>query len=163
MSQVKDMTALMVDCVQDLYENELLTIDKLPGILKAATSPELRDALVTHIAASQGQAHRLERIAEQLGEKAKGLKCLWADGILEDAKRDTKSVAAGPLLDTALIGAIRKLEGAEIVSYETAIGVARSLGMHDAAALLVQTRSEEVAMDTVLQRLLATGLGVSVV
>lgn len=53
--------------------------------------------------------------------------------------------------------------GVEIVSCETAIGVARALGMHDVAALLVQTRSEEVAMDAMLQRLLAAGLGISVV
>ncbi len=48
----------------------------------------------------------------------------------------------GPLLDAALIGAVRKLEGAEAVSYETAIGMARALNMQDAAALLVQARAD---------------------
>jgi len=68
-------------------------------------------------------------------------------------------VEPGPLLDAALIGAVRKLEGAEVVSYETAIGVAQALGMQDAAGLLVRTRAEEAAMDAILQELLAATLG----
>jgi len=45
------------------------------------------------------------------------------------------------------------------VPYETAIGMARALGMHDAAALLVRTREEEAAMDATLQALLVATLG----
>lgn len=159
MSKVSDMKGLMVDCVQDLHSNETLTAGVLPVLLDFVTSPDLRAALVEHRAASGEQARRLQRIAEAMGEKAEGPDSLWASGILGDAKRDTESVGPGPLLDAALIGAVRKLEGAEVVSYETAIGVARALGMEDAAALLAQTRAEEVAMDATLQGLLVATLG----
>lgn len=94
-----------------------------------------------------------------MGEKAEGPDSLWASGILGDAKRDTESVEPDPLLDAALIGAVCKLEGAEVVSYETAIGMARALGMQDAAAMLVQTRAEEAAMDATLRGLLVATLG----
>ena len=47
-----------------------------------------------------------------------------------------------------------------MVSYKAAIGVARPLGLQDAAALLVQTRAEEVSMDTTLEGLLVPALGV---
>jgi len=86
-----------------------LTVCVLPVILDAVTSPELRSALLEHRTASQEQARRLERIAEGMGKKATGPDCLWAGGILGDAKRDTGSMQPGPLLDAALIGAIRKL------------------------------------------------------
>ena len=42
-------------------------------------------------------------------------------GIADDARRDTKSVEKGPLLDAAIVGAIRKAKAAQIVSYDTAI------------------------------------------
>ena len=159
MFKVSDMKGLMVDCVQDLHSNEALTVDVLPVLLDFVTSPDLRAALVEHRAAGKEQARRLQRIAEGMGEKAEGPDSLWASGILGDAKRDTESVEPGPLLDAALTGAVRKLEGSEVVSYETAIGVARALEMHDAAALLVQTRAEEMAMDATLQGLLVATLG----
>ena len=119
----------MVDCLQDLYSNEVLTVGVLPVLLDHVTSPDLRSALVAHRVASEEQARRLQRIAEAMNEKAAGPDSLWASGIPGDAKRDTESVEPGPLLDAVLIGAVRKLEGAEVVSYETAIGVARALGM----------------------------------
>ena len=121
--------------------------------------PDGRAALVEHRTVSEEQARRLQRIAEGMGEKAEGPESLWVFGILGGAKRDTESVAPGPLLDAAPIGAVRKLEEAEVVSYETAIGVARALRMHDAATPLVQTRAEEAAMDATLQGLLVATLG----
>ncbi len=106
----------------------------LPGLLDHVTLPGLHSALVAYHAASKAQARRLQRIAEGMNEKAAGPDSPWASGIPGDAKRDTESVEPGPLLDAALIGAARKLE---VVSCETAIGVARAPGMQDAAALLV--------------------------
>ena len=129
-------------------------------LLDHVTSPDLRSALVAHRAASEKQARRLQRIAEGMNGKAAGPDSLGASGILGDAKLDTESVEPGSLLDAALIGAVRKLERAEVVSYETAIGVARALDTQDAAALLIQTRAEKAAMDATLQGLLAATLGV---
>ena len=128
-------------------------------LLDHVTSPEPRAALVEHRTANGEQARRLQRIAEGMVEKAEGPDSLRATGILGDAKRDTESVAPDPLLDAALTGAVRKLKGAEVVSHKTAIGVARALGMQDAATPLVQTRAEEAAMDATLQGPLAATLG----
>ena len=85
-----------------------------------------------------------------------GPECLWAEAILEDAKRDTEMVKPGPLLDIALIGAVRKLKASEIVAYETAICVARSLGEASALEALQRTHVEEQAFDDTLHRLLDT-------
>lgn len=164
MTQVTDMRGLMIDCVQDLHAGEMLTVDRLPPIIGAVGSPELRAALADHRAASREQARRLRDVARGMGEQVEGPECLWAKGVLDDARRDTRSVAPGPLLDIALIGAIRKLEAAETMSYQTAIGVARALGMDHAAALLARSQEEEEeAMNATLHDLLIGALsGVAV-
>lgn len=159
MTQVKDDQALLLDAVQDLYSNEQQTVDRLGPVVDATTTPELKTALARHRVRSGQQARRLEEIAGMLGDKADGAKSLWADGILEDSHRDIKDVEPGRLLDIALAGAIRKLEHAEIVSYETAIGLARRLAMTRAVELLVQTHSEELAMDDELKAALERALG----
>ena len=61
---------------------------------------------------------------------------------------------AGPLRDTALIGAFRKGKQAERVSYETAIALAAGLGRSEDAALLTRSRNEEAAADARLAQLL---------
>ncbi len=159
MADVNDIRGLMLDCVQDLYANETQTMKLLPAIMDGATASELKAALREHQELSQKQAQRLERIAGTLGENASGPKCIWAGGILEDAQRDIKSVTPGPLLDAALAGAVRKLEQSEVVSYETALGVARAMGLIEAARLLEQTHGEEQAMDARLRTILEAVLG----
>ncbi len=159
MPEINDIRGLMIDCVQDLYANETRTIKLLPAIMDGVTAPELKAALQEHQKQSQKQAQRLERIAGTLGEEANGPKCIWAGGILEDAQRDIRSVAPGPLLDAALAGAVRKLEQSEVVSYETALGVARAMGLIEAAQLLEQTHGEEQAMDARLRAILESVLG----
>lgn len=159
MPDVKTMRDLLVACVQDLHAAEQAAVDRYPPLVDAATAPELKAALEAHRAQSEEQALRLATIAKLLGESAKGPDCLWAKGILDDAKRDTKSVEPGPLLDAALIGALRKLENAEIVSYETALGAARALRHAEAERLLAETHAEERAMDARLAGMLGRALG----
>lgn len=59
MSKASDMKGLMVDCLQDLYSNEALTVGVLPVLLDHVTSPGLRSVLVAHRTASGEQARRL--------------------------------------------------------------------------------------------------------
>ena len=64
-------------------------------------------------------------------------------------------VEPGPLLDAALIGAVRKMAVAALVSYETAIAAADTLGLEPAAAILRQARAQESEADTQLAAALA--------
>ena len=118
---------------------------RLPGILYHADDGTLRDILGAQITQSQSQAERLRAT----GEDVAGPPNLWMAGILDDAERDTQSIVAGPLLDVALIGAIRKAKAAEIVSYETAVATAESLG-HAAAGICRVILEEEQAAHAAL-------------
>jgi hypothetical protein len=75
-------------------------------------------------------------------------------GVMDDAERDTRTIASGPLLDTALIGAIRKGLAADEVSLETGVAVARSLGKERDGELLEQMRERSAQSDGRLRQLL---------
>ena len=159
MPDVKDTRGLLLDCVRDLYAAETEAADRYPSLVEAVAGLELKAVVEAHRVRGREHARRLEAIADLLGESVKGPASKWAEGILDDAEHDTRTVAPGPLLDAALIGALRKLEHAEIVSYETAVGVARAMGLAEVVRLLEQTHAEERVMDARLVPLLAQALG----
>jgi ferritin-like metal-binding protein YciE len=76
-------------------------------------------------------------------------------GVLDDADRDAGSHQPGPVLDIALVGAVRKAKAAEIVSYDTAIALARRLEDTTMAAVLEAGRASSIATDTALRERLA--------
>jgi ferritin-like metal-binding protein YciE len=64
------------------------------------------------------------------------------------------------LRDTALIGAFRKGKQAERVSYETAVLLARRLGMKDVEVRLTAFRGQEEQADRELESLLQATIGI---
>ena len=136
MSKTDSYDALLTVCIQDLHAGETMLADTMPELTKAVNDPALA-------AVFERVRSGAERAAERLAETDRhqgGAKNLWMDGITSDARRDTRSVEAGPLLDAALIGAVRKAKAAQIVSYDTAIAVARALKKKDFADTLVSIR-----------------------
>ena len=123
--------------------------DGLPRIAEAA-SGKLRPALQ-----AIAQTYSDERKTfEASGHDLSGPENLWMAGVMDDARRDTETVEPGPLLDTALIGAIRKGLAADYVSLETGIAVARSLGRTDDADMLEAMHRRCAGHDRELARLL---------
>jgi ferritin-like metal-binding protein YciE len=151
MAEVDSLEALVIDCLQDLAIGERASLDRW-GALQGAAGRDLAEALRQHRTETQGQLHRLERIAAELRVEPSGPENLWMAGMLADAERDAATVTPGPLLDTALVGAWRKVEGAEAASYDTAAAVARALGREDHARAFAAGAEEERRQD---QRLLA--------
>lgn len=153
MADVDSLDQLLTDCVQDLAMGERASLDRW-GALQDAAGPELAAALRQHRTETQAQLHRLERIAAELRVEASGPQNLWMAGMLDDATRDTRTVAPGPLLDLALVGAWRKMEVAEAASYDTAAAVARALGREDHARAFAAGAEEERRQDRRLLDLL---------
>lgn len=147
MPDVTDMRGLLVDCVQDLREGEAVTLKRLPKVVEAVISGPVAGTLHRRLAAAQARADDLDAIAASLGVDARGPENLWMSAMLEDAGRDTEMVEKGPLLDIALIGAVRKMVVASRVSYETAVAVARRLGLSDAEARLGRACDAEAEAD----------------
>ena len=61
---VSNLEELLIDELKDLYSAEKQIVRALPKLAKAATSPELNQALLSHLEETRGQVERLEKISE---------------------------------------------------------------------------------------------------
>jgi len=154
MSEAATPAALLIVAVQDLFDGERAWAERLPAIA-AKAGDGLARFLAQEPPRAAAQAERLRAIAAHRGAEPADAPNLWLRAILDDAERDTRTVAAGALRDIALAGAFRKAKQSERVSYETAIGLARACGDAPAADALTRSRDEEAAADAWLAPALA--------
>lgn len=148
MTKTSSRAALLHVALQDLHAGKLAQVERLPALAEAAREPALRGLLAAEVERARAQAARLAGAGGDMGGPAN----LWMGGVLDDAERDARSHAPGPLLDVALVGAIRKAKAAEIVSSETAIALARAEGLGTIEAAVEADRVEEVASDRALKK-----------
>jgi ferritin-like metal-binding protein YciE len=125
-------------------------------MIKAANSDELRAAIESHLAETEGHVTRLEKVAESLGEKLKKKKCAAMEGILEEASELLEEQKDKSSLDAAIIAAGQKVEHNEIVSYGTVRAWAEQMGHEEAMELLQETLDEESAADEKLTAIAET-------
>lgn len=150
---VKNFEELIIDELKDLYSAEKQIVRALPKLAKAATTPELSEALLSHLEETKGQVERLEQIAEIVGKKLTGKTCAGMKGVLEEGSEVLEDVEKGQLRDAALIGASQRVEHYEMAGYGTARDFAKLLGWNDVAQLLQETLDEEEAADKKLTAL----------
>lgn len=118
----KTKQELLEVCIWDLAEGCRALVERLPGVARHASDAPLRTDFDRAVGEARERAARLDALID----KSNGPENLWMAGILDDAERDTESVAPGELLDVAMIGAIRKAFHAEVASIHTAQAMARA-------------------------------------
>src|SRR4051794_6530706 len=143
---------MLTDSLRDILDAERQGLKSLPRLAKAATSPELKQALTDHAEVTRGQITRLEQIFEIMGERAKPKPCKAMQGLVEEAMQHLQEHERGHELDAVLIASGQKVEHYEIASYGTARAMAKSAGLKDAANLLQETLKEEEATDKLLTK-----------
>jgi ferritin-like metal-binding protein YciE len=144
---VETLQELFIDELKDLYSAEKQIVRSLPKLAKAASTPELKDALQSHLEETKGQVERLEQIAQIVGKKLTGKTCAGMKGVLEEGSEVLEEVEEGNVRDAALIGASQRVEHYEMAGYGTARDFAQLLGLEDVVDLLEQTLEEEKAAD----------------
>lgn len=150
MADTENAQDLLTTCIQDMFAGELDLAARLPAVAAQAGDTSLRAVLDDIVSQARAHAARLE----DSGRAKDGPDNIWMRGILDDAERDTRTIVAGPLLDTAMIGAVRKALAAKSVSYETAIAMAEALGERELAAAIRRLHADETECDARLARLL---------
>lgn len=137
--------------IKDIYWAEKHLVKTLPKMAKAATSSQLKDAFVNHLAETKVHVERLDQIFELLEEKPQAKKCeamegitREGDGIIEDTESGTST------RDVGLILAGQKVEHYEISTYGGLAQLARNLGKNEIAELLETTLEEEKNADELL-------------
>ena len=149
----EDFKSLMIEALQDAYSAETQLVDALPEMAEAASTPALRQAFEEHLAVTQRQVERLERVAEMLDADPEGEECEAMEGLTAEGEEIIANHEQGPVRDAALIGAAQKVEHYEIATYGTLCAMAKAAGMAEVAELLHQSLMEEKETDELLTKI----------
>ena len=149
----KDLKALFVHQLKDIYFAENAILKALPQIAEAAQSEERKGALAVHLKETEGQVKRLEQVFELVGERPEGVECKAIQGIIEEGQEVLREFQGGEALDAGLIAAAQAVEHYEITRYGTLLAWAKQLGLSEAEGLLRETLIEEENTDELLSDL----------
>jgi len=155
-NDISSFSGLFLHTLRDIYYAEKHIARFTPHMIEKAGTPELREALENHLAETENQVARLERVFGLLGEEPKGTMCEAINGILDESESIMGHVSNPDVLDAAMLAAAQAVEHYEITRYGTLYSWARELGREDCAWLLHESLEEERRAD---ERL--TMLGVS--
>ena len=144
---------LYVEELRHLYDAEAQLVRALPRLARAADGAELRAALLRHLAVTEGQVERLDRVFGRLGERPRRKKCVAMAGLIAEAGRALDRDAHPAVRDAALIGAAQKVEHFEMAAYGCVRDYAWLLRDDDAAQALQDSMDEEAAADIRLTEL----------
>ncbi len=145
-----NLSELFEDSLKDIYWAEKALTKALPKMEKNATNPELKTAIMDHLAATQEQITRLEEVFQLIGKKAVAKKCAAMQGLIEEGDGIIEDTEPGSVRDAGIIGAAQKVEHYEIATYGTLKTYATILGLNKAADLLEETLNEEKEADDLL-------------
>jgi len=152
----KNLSALFLDTLKDIYYAEKQIYKSLPKMAKAADSDQLRAAFEKHHDETENHIQRLEQIFELVNKPARGKKCDAIEGILDEGEEIMDKYKDAPALDAGLLAAAQAVEHYEISRYGTLKAWAEKLDMPDAVKLLDQTLAEEKKTDETLTKIANT-------
>ena len=133
--------------LKDIYNSELQILKALPKMAKAAKSPKLKQAFLSHLEETKGQVKRLEKVGKLMKESLKGEVCKAMHGLLEEGEEILKTAFEKDTKDAALISAAQRVEHYEMAAYGCLKTYAKHLKMKEVEKLLKETLKEEGAAD----------------
>jgi ferritin-like metal-binding protein YciE len=151
--QIKTANDLTLHFLKDIYYAERQILKALPKMVKAAESPELKQAFTMHREETQGQVERLQTVFEALGKRAQGVTCEAINGLIEECEELVEQTEAGPVRDAGLIACAQAVEHYEVARYGALIAWLHGAGMAEAAKPLEETLLQEKAADSKLNEL----------
>jgi ferritin-like metal-binding protein YciE len=151
--QSKTLQDLFLENLKDIYYAEKKILVALPKMAKAVNSDQLRAAFEKHVAETEGQVERLQKVFKLLKQTPKGKTCPAILGLVEEGEEVMEDFEDSPALDAGLLSGAQAVEHYEISRYGTLIAWAEQLGMTQAVQLLQQTLDEEKKTDAALSKL----------
>jgi ferritin-like metal-binding protein YciE len=148
---MESLSDLMEDELKDLYSAETQMLKVLPKLAKKASSSLLKKAFTGHLKETEGHVKRLEQIGKILEITLGGKKCLAMQGLIAEGEEALEDEGPPAVIDSALIGAARRVEHYEMAAYCSTREMAEQLGNDRVAKLLEQTVNEEEAADKKLK------------
>lgn len=150
---VKNLEDLFVATLQDIYYAEKKLVKTLPKLAKKAGSPQLKEAIQSHLTETESHVSRLEDVFAAMDKKLTAKRCEALEGLVKETDEVMAEIEDERTLDAAIISSAQTVEHYEIARYGTLVCWARELGMEDAETLLQATLDEEKAADEKLSEL----------
>jgi ferritin-like metal-binding protein YciE len=138
---------LLVEEIRDIYDAEKQLTKALPKLAKAASTPELEEALRGHLEETQEQVSRLEKVFGFLKVPARGKSCKGMQGLIAEGNEVVSEEEEGEMRDLAIIAAAQRVEHYEISAYGTARTLAEHMELPRVVELLQATEDEEKMAD----------------
>jgi ferritin-like metal-binding protein YciE len=151
--KLDSLKSLYTEELRDLYSAENLIIKALPKMAKAASNPELQEAIRMHLDETKEHVARLTMIFERLETSPKRKTCKAMEGLMEEGQELMKQKGAPEVRDAGLISTAQRIEHYEMAVYGTVGTFARLLGGTEAGHLLRETLQEEGRADEKLTEL----------
>ena len=153
---------LFIDELRDIYWAEKHLTKALPKMKKSATSEELATAFEDHLAVTEKQIERVEKVFELLDMTPRAKKCEAMEGLVKEAQNIMEELPKGSsVIDAGLIIAGQKVEHYEIAAYGSLVQLAKTMGENEVANLLQQTLDEEKQADQLLTELAVSGINIT--
>jgi ferritin-like metal-binding protein YciE len=149
----KDLNAMLLHTLKDVYFAENAIAKALPKMAQAAQNEDLSKAFETHLEQTKAQIKRLEEVFALLKQKPDAVECKAIKGILEEGDEVASEFKGESSLDAGLIAAAQAAEHYEIARYGAMHAWADQLGLDDVTELLEQTLQEEEDTDALLTEL----------
>jgi ferritin-like metal-binding protein YciE len=151
--KLQTLNDLFVHELKDLQSAEKQLVKALPKMIKAASSPELKEALESHFRDTEEQAKRLDDILSKFEVSSRAVKCKAMEGLLEEGKTVLEGNMDEDVRDAAIICAAQRIEHYEIAGYGCARTFAGQLGHDEIAQMLQHSLDEEKAADEKLTQI----------
>jgi ferritin-like metal-binding protein YciE len=146
---VKKLAELFEHTLKDVYYAENAIAKALPKVSKAATNPELVQAVDTHLKETKDQIRVLKSVFATIGTEPSGEKCDAIEGLLKETD-GLMEEASGQALDAGLLAAAQAVEHYEIARYGSLREWAKVLGNEEAHNLLSSILDQEKAANNKL-------------
>ena len=145
--KLESLHDLYIRELRSLYDAENQIVKALPKMVESASSPELQNALQSHLEQTKGHVTRLQQILQMHNEEVKSEKCDGIEGIIDEDKDILKIDDYPNVCDAGIIAGAQKVEHYEMASYGSVREWAEQMGHTQAAKLLNQTLEEEKQAD----------------
>jgi ferritin-like metal-binding protein YciE len=147
---IEDLKTLYTTQLRFLLSTEQQIIKALPKMIEAATEPQLKQALQTHLQETEIQEERLEEILAELTGETDEKKCATTAALLSAGETIIKDTKDDSTRDAGIIASAQKVEHFEMASYGAVRNWAMVLGYAQHAEMLNKTLQEEGHADKVL-------------
>jgi len=145
--KLNNLEDLLIHELKDIYSAEHQITKALPKMIKATSSDKLKAAFEEHLAVTEKQIERLDKVFEMMGKKASSEHCKAMEGIIKECEAMMGEKADKSVMDAALISCAQRVEHYEIAAYGTVCTYAKQLGLTDVEKQLGITLDEEKTTD----------------